>query len=59
MKRCEREWEPATARNVQALVREMCGRCLCENGEQCPLFSYARPERSAEPVGAAARLDVA
>lgn len=40
MKRCEREWEPARAAAVQAMVREMCGRCLCETGDRCPLFSY-------------------
>jgi hypothetical protein len=41
MKRCEREWDAATAAGVQRLVKELCGRCLCETGDQCPLFSYA------------------
>ena len=41
MKRCERELDAATAAGVQAVVRKMCGRCLCESGEQCPLFQYA------------------
>lgn len=40
MKRCEREWSPDRAQAVQAMVRELCGRCLCETGDRCPLFAY-------------------
>lgn len=51
-KRCEREWDAATAAGVQTLVRELCGRCLCEDGLQCPLFSYGRREVEAGEVEA-------
>lgn len=50
MKRCEREWEPAKAAAVQAMVVELCGRCLCESGERCPLFSYKEERVGTEPV---------
>ena len=55
MKRCEREWEPARAQAVQAMVRELCGRCLCEAGGRCPLFAYkgerAVTEAASSPEG--------
>lgn len=44
LKRCERELDAVTAAGVQAMVRKLCGRCLCESGEQCPLFRYAPAE---------------
>jgi hypothetical protein len=39
MKRCEKEWTPVRAAGLQALVRELCGFCPCENGIPCPLFA--------------------
>jgi hypothetical protein len=59
MKRCEREWEPARAAAVQAMVREMCGRCLCETGERCPLFAYKEDRAgtaTASPSGESVRI---
>ena len=50
MKRCERELDAATAAGVQAMMRKLCGRCMCESGEQCPLFQYAPRAVEATPV---------
>lgn len=49
MKRCEREWTPARAEGVQAVVKELCGFCPCESGIPCPLFER-RPARADEAV---------